>query len=120
MLLIHAVAAALALSGPQAQPLPDQLVIAAVVTDKEGHPVTDLKPDEIVVQENGADRPTVRAERDARPLKVALVLDSSAAMGGLMATACFTSRTHPSIPYMPIMTGFLPRLDPVFGSTSWR
>jgi hypothetical protein len=82
MLLTHAVTAVLALSSPQAQPLPDQLVIAAVVTDKKGHAVTDLKTEEIAVQENGAERPTIRAERDARPLKVALVLDSSAAMGG--------------------------------------
>ena len=108
MLLIHAVAAALALSGPQAQPLPDQLVIAAVVTDKEGHPVTDLKPDEIVVQENGADRPTVRAERDARPLKVALVLDSSAAMGGAYASDV-----------VPAAVAFLKRLPAGTGFTVW-
>ncbi len=108
MLLIHAVTAVLALSSPQAQPLPDQLVIAAVVTDKEGHAVTDLKPDEIVVQENGADRPTVRAERDARPLKVALVLDSSAAMGGAYASDV-----------VPAAVAFLKRLPAGTGFTVW-
>jgi len=108
MLLIHAVAAVLALSSPQAQPLPDQLVIAAVVTDKEGHAVTDLKPDEIVVQENGVDRPTIRAERDARPLKVALVLDSSAAMGGAYASDV-----------VPAAVAFLKGLPAGTGFTVW-
>jgi hypothetical protein len=108
MLLIHAITAVLALSSPQAQPLPDQLVIAAVVTDKKGHAVTDLKPDEIVVQENGADRPTVRAERDARPLKVALVLDSSAAMGRAYASDV-----------VPAAVAFLKRLPAGTGVTVW-
>jgi hypothetical protein len=108
MLLIHAVTAALALSSPQAQPLPDQLVIAAVVTDEKGHAVTDLKPDELVVQENGADRPTVRAERDARPLNVALVLDSSAAMGGAYASDV-----------VPAAVAFLKRLPAGTGFTVW-
>jgi hypothetical protein len=108
MLLIQAITAVLALSSPQAQPLPDQLVIAAVVTDKEGHAVTDLKPDEIVVQENGADRPTVRAERDARPLEVALVLDSSAAMGAAYASDV-----------VPAAVAFLKRLPAGTGFTVW-
>jgi VWA domain-containing protein len=79
-------ALALAAAGQQAPPLPDQLVIAAVVTDKKGHAVTDLKPEEIEVQENGQARPTVRAEHDTRPLRVALVLDTSAAMGSNYAS----------------------------------
>ena len=108
MLLIHAVTAVLALSSPQSQPLPDQLVIAAVVTDEKGHAVTDLKPDELVVQENGADRPTVRAERDARPLNVALVLDSSAAMGGAYASDV-----------VPAAVAFLKRLPAGTGFTVW-
>jgi hypothetical protein len=70
------------LTAPQAaQPLPEQLVISAVVTDKKGHAVTDLKPEELVVTENGESRPMIRAELDKRPLKVALVLDSSDSMG---------------------------------------
>ena len=66
--------------------LPEQLVISAVVTDKKGRPILDLKPEEIEVQENGQGRPVVRAEHDNRPLRVALVLDTSAGMGSSYAS----------------------------------
>jgi VWFA-related protein len=65
----------------QAPALPEQLVISAVVLDKKGHPVLDLKPEEFVVTESGAKRPIARAELDSRPLNVALLLDSSLSMG---------------------------------------
>lgn len=81
MLILAPVLTVLLAASPQAPPLPDLLVIAAVVTDKKGRPVTDLKPEELVVQENGESRPMLRAERDTRPLRVALVLDTSASMG---------------------------------------
>jgi hypothetical protein len=88
--------------------VPDQLVIAAVVTDKKGHAITDLKPDEILVQENGADRPTLRAERDARPLKVAVVVDSSAAMGGAYSSDV-----------VPAVVAFLKRLPQGAAFSVW-
>lgn len=36
--------------------LPDQVVISAVVLDKKGRPVLDLKPEEFVVTEGGSER----------------------------------------------------------------
>ena len=55
-MIIPALVLVLAAGGRQAPPLPEQLVIDAVVTDKKGHPIPDLKPDEIEVQENGQPR----------------------------------------------------------------
>jgi hypothetical protein len=76
-----AFAAAVMLAAQQAPALPDEVVISAVVLDKKGHPVLDLRPDEFVVTEGGSERPITRAEIDSRPLNVALLLDSSLSMG---------------------------------------
>jgi hypothetical protein len=71
----------LATQTPQTPAVPEQLVISAVVLDQKGRPVTDLKPEEFVIEESGTVRPVLRAELDGRPLTVALVLDASVAMG---------------------------------------
>jgi len=76
-----AFAATLMLAAPQAQALPDEVVISAVVLDKKGRPVLDLKPEEFVVTEGGSERPITRAEVDSRPLNVAMLLDTSTSMG---------------------------------------
>jgi hypothetical protein len=76
-----AFATALMLTTHQAPALPDELVISAVVLDKKGHAVLDLKPEEFVVTESGSERPIARAELDSRPLNVALLLDTSTLMG---------------------------------------
>jgi len=76
-----AFAATVMLVAQQAPALPDEVVISAVVLDKKGHPILDLKPEEFVVTESGSDRPITRAEVDSRPLNVALLLDSSLSMG---------------------------------------
>jgi hypothetical protein len=76
-----AFAAAVMLAAQQAPALPDEVVISAVVLDKKGRPVLDLRPDEFVVTEGGSERPIMRAEIDSRPLNVALLLDSSLSMG---------------------------------------
>jgi hypothetical protein len=76
-----ALVAVVALGSQQPPAIPDELVISAVVLDKKGHPVTDLKPEEFVVAENGSERAVTRAELDARPLKIALLLDTSSQMG---------------------------------------
>jgi von Willebrand factor type A domain len=76
-----ALAAALTLAMPQAPALPDQIVISAVVVDKKGGPVVDLKPEEFVVTESGSPRPITRAEIDSRPLALAVLLDTSTSMG---------------------------------------
>ena len=76
-----AFAATLILAAPQAPALPDQVVISAVVLDKKDRPVLDLKPQDFVVVEGGSERPVTRAEVDARPLNVAILLDTSTSMG---------------------------------------
>ena len=76
-----AFAAALMLAAQQAPALPDELVISAVVLDKKGHSVLDLKPEEFVVSESGSERLVTRAELDSRPLNIALLLDTSVSMG---------------------------------------
>lgn len=75
-----------ALLAPQAPALPDQLVISVVVTDKKGKPIADLAAAEVTVKEGGAFQPVTRFEPDARPLDVALVLDTSANMATTYAS----------------------------------
>jgi hypothetical protein len=75
---------ALSLLTPQAAPLPDQLVISVVVTDRKGRPIVDLAPGEVMVKEGGTTLPVSRLERDTRPLKVAVVVDTSANLGGTL------------------------------------
>jgi hypothetical protein len=57
--------------------VPKQLFVTLHVTDKRDVPLTDLEPGELEVKENGQSRPILSAERDKRPLAVALVLDNN-------------------------------------------
>lgn len=57
-------------------------VTVAVYTD-EATPVLDLEATELSVEEDGEARAVIDVERDQRPLDVALILDSSAALGPL-------------------------------------
>lgn len=54
--------------------------ITISVVDDKGNPVRTLSPQDVAVQENGVARELSRLEVDARPLTVALVMDSSAAV----------------------------------------
>lgn len=83
----------------QTPPADRPLVASFVVTDKKGHPVEDLKVEEVVVSENGASRPIEQFELDRRPLTVALVVDSSGVMG-----SSFRSDVVPAV------VGFLKKL----------
>ena len=51
--------------------------VALVVTDTEGVFVPDIRAEEVRILENGEPRELVAFERDARPLAVALVIDTS-------------------------------------------
>lgn len=81
-----------ALLAAQAPALPDQLVISVVVTDRKGKPIEDLSSGEVTVKEGGSTLPVTRLERDIRPLKVAIVADTSGEMGGT-----FQADTVPAI-----------------------
>ena len=77
------IAALLYLAALQA-PAPSAAVTGAVsvsVVDKSGHNVPDLTAAEVVVKENGQSRELKRVERDVRPLALAVLLDSSVALG---------------------------------------
>jgi hypothetical protein len=76
-----------------------QLVVSFSASDKNGKAITDLKPDEVSVIENGQKRTVDRMELDARPLTVALVVDSSVLMGNAFQADV-----------VPAAIGFLKRL----------
>jgi hypothetical protein len=85
-----------------------QLVVAFGATDKNGQAITDLKPDEVSVIENGQKRTLDRMELDNRPLTVALVLDSSVMMGNAFQADV-----------VPAAIGFLKRLPPESRFSVW-
>jgi hypothetical protein len=82
--MMLAVLLALAVAAPAAATVHDgaRSVTVAVYT-KEASPVEDLGAAEISVKENGEKRAVLKVERDHRPLDVALVVDSSSAIGPL-------------------------------------
>jgi VWFA-related protein len=53
------------------------------VTDEAGGPVSGLRPDEVVVLENGVARDVSRLEPETRPLLAAVIVDSSEPIGSL-------------------------------------
>jgi hypothetical protein len=75
---------ALAVAAPAAGAQGDGVrsVTVAVYT-KEAAPVEDLRPAELSLEEDGQKRAILAVERDHRPLDVALILDSSSALGPL-------------------------------------
>jgi hypothetical protein len=88
--------------------VPAELVVSITVTDKRGHPIEDLKPEEVTVHENGARLPVNRLELDRRPMRVALVLDSSAALG-----------TAFQADVVPAAMSFIKRLPPETVVSAW-
>jgi hypothetical protein len=75
---------ALAVAAPAAEAANDGVrsVTVAVYT-RDSAPVEDLGPDELSIKENGKKQAVLGLERDHRPLDVALIVDSSAALGPL-------------------------------------
>jgi hypothetical protein len=69
----------LAATAPQGEGPVIRTVSVAAYT-KKLEPVTDLKPEEIVVSEGKRKAPVLGVEADSRPLAAAIVIDSSAAL----------------------------------------
>jgi hypothetical protein len=65
----------------QERPAELRSLSVAVTQGKGDTPLESLVSEEIAVLENGVARPVTRVERDARPLDVAILVDSSAAIG---------------------------------------
>jgi VWFA-related protein len=76
-------AAAVLLLGPQAppappaEPAPDVRTVTISVIDDKGRPVESLAPEEVAILENGAARTLNKVEKDRRPLRLALIVDTS-------------------------------------------
>ncbi len=51
--------------------------ISVSITDKDGRAADNLTPEELAILENGVAREIAKVERDARPLSVAILVDSS-------------------------------------------
>lgn len=79
-----AVLLTLAVAAPAAGAAQDGIrsVTVAVYT-KKAVPVENLQPGELSLEEDGQKRTVLAVERDHRPLDVALIIDSSAALGPL-------------------------------------
>ncbi len=75
--MIHFVLAALGLL----QPAGDTYSLRAVVADSKGAPVRDLELSDVSLTAGGASMPLTRFEKDERPSRVALLIDSSLPMG---------------------------------------
>lgn len=95
-----------------AQPQQYQFVVSA--TDASGKPVAELKPDDMVVSENGARVPVSKVERYAVPLKVTVTVDNGSdtvdALGHIRAgLAGFVEALPPDMEVTLISTSPQPR-----------
>jgi hypothetical protein len=81
--LLLAPLALLGAQGPAQQDRPAEIrsLSVAVTQGKNDTPLESLVTAEIAVVENGVARPVTKVERDTRPLDVAILVDSSAAVG---------------------------------------
>jgi VWFA-related protein len=64
-------------SADRAVGAPITRTVYVVATDNKRAPVTDLKPDEFVVKEDGKTREVVKAELASDPLQVAIIVDDN-------------------------------------------
>src|SRR5262245_18321041 len=71
----------LAVARAQAGERPDATrFLSAALTSAKGEPLQGVSIEELVVLENGVARPVTSAERDTRPLSLALLVDTSEAV----------------------------------------
>lgn len=61
-------------------PAAESRTVSFSVVDDKGQPVRTLAAEDVAIQENGVARPLERLELDARPLSVAVLLDTSVTM----------------------------------------
>jgi VWFA-related protein len=55
--------------------------VSVTVTDDKGRPVDDLVPQDVAVLENGTARTLTKVEKDHRPLRLAVLVDTSQPIG---------------------------------------
>jgi VWFA-related protein len=75
-------AALLLLAAPSPSPAGGEVrTVTVSVTDEKGQPAESLAPEEVALLENGVTRIVTRVEKDRRPLRLAVVVDTSEPMG---------------------------------------
>lgn len=82
--------------------------VEVALTDESGAPLSGVVPDEVVVVENGVAREVARVERDERPLRLAVLVDSSQPVEGAFRTRIVDA-----------VAGFLGRLPEDARYTLW-
>jgi hypothetical protein len=99
---------------PATAPGTELRALTAAVLDDKGRPLTGLAPSDVALVENGVARDLVSFKPDARPLSLAVVLDSSAALDSsfrlvlLDAVAGFVARLPEGSRYALWTTGDRP------------
>ena len=82
MAFLAAAAAVLLLAPPTPAPADDESrSLTVTVTDDKGAPIDGLVVQDVAVLESGAARTLTRVEKDERPLRVAVLVDTSEPMG---------------------------------------
>jgi hypothetical protein len=76
------VACAVALVSAQA---PQLFEFAVSAVDAKGAPVTDLRPEDVVMSENGVSQPVVKLEPLAIPMKLTIAVDNGLESGDVLA-----------------------------------
>src|SRR3954471_5800649 len=74
------VGALLAPQAAAASPAEEERSVTVTVTDEKGQPVEDLTAQDVAVVESGAARTLTRVEKDSRPPRLPLLVDTSAPM----------------------------------------
>ena len=69
--------AALLAQAPSPSPAGELRTVTISVVDDKGNPLRTLGPQDVAIQENGVARELARLELDARPLTLALIVDTS-------------------------------------------
>jgi VWFA-related protein len=101
-------------AAPAAAPGAEVRALTATILDEKGGEVSDLSPHDVALTENGVARDIVSFKPDARPLSVALLVDSSAATGAsyrlnlVDAVTAFVTRLPEGARYSVWTTGDRP------------
>jgi Mg-chelatase subunit ChlD len=68
-------------AAPAATPVPEVRALTVTLLDEKGGAVAEVSPADVALQENGVSRDVASFKPDRRPLSVAVIVDTSLAMG---------------------------------------
>jgi VWFA-related protein len=78
--ILLAAALSFVMQAAPAAPPEDERSLTVTVVDEKGNPVDDLAAQDVALLENGTARTLTRIEKDTRPLRLALIVDTSEPM----------------------------------------